>query len=48
MNGLEHELRALAPLVEWPDAPDVVPAVAARIVAPRPRRSGRRGRGTTR
>ena len=39
MNGLEHELRALAPHVEWPDAPDVVAAVSSRLVAP-PRRRG--------
>jgi hypothetical protein len=37
VNGLEHELRALAPLVEWPDAPDVAPTVAARIAALPPR-----------
>ena len=30
MNGLEQELRALAPLVEWPDEPDVARAVAVR------------------
>jgi hypothetical protein len=35
---LEHELRALAPLVEWPDAPDVSSAVAAGVTAPPPRR----------
>lgn len=40
MNGLEHELRALTPLVEWPDAPDVTSAVAGRITAP-PRRRRR-------
>lgn len=39
MNGLEHELRALAPLVEWPDPPDVAPAVRARVNGPRPRYS---------
>ena len=38
MNELERELGALAALVEWPDAPDVTPAVAARIAAPRQRR----------
>ena len=38
MSGLEHELHALAPLVEWPDEPDVAPAVAVRIAAPRSRR----------
>jgi hypothetical protein len=38
VNGLEHELRALAPLVEWPEPPDVAAAVAARVVAPRARR----------
>ena len=38
MNGLAQELRALAPLVEWPDAPDVAPAVTAQIGAPAPRR----------
>ena len=39
MNGLEHELRALAPHVEWPDAPDVASTVAARAAMPRPRRT---------
>src|SRR6185503_7992350 len=39
VNGLEHELRALAPHVEWPDAPDVASAVAARVAMPRPRRT---------
>ena len=38
MNGLEQELRALAPLVEWPDEPDVARAVAARLTAPPARR----------
>jgi hypothetical protein len=38
MNGLEHELRSLAPLVEWPETPDVVSAVASQVAAPRPRR----------
>jgi hypothetical protein len=38
VNGLEHELRALAPLVEWPVAPDVASAVAADVATPRPRR----------
>ena len=38
MNGLEHELRELGPFVDWPDARDVAPAVAARIAAPAPRR----------
>ena len=38
MSGLEHELHALAPLVEWPHEPDVAPAVAVRIAAPRSRR----------
>ena len=38
MNGLEQELRALAPLVEWPGSPDVSSVVAARVAAPRPRR----------
>ena len=31
MNGLERELRALAPLVEWPETPDVTAAVAAAL-----------------
>ena len=39
MNGLEHELRGLGQLVEWPDEPDVRAAVAARIAEPLPRRS---------
>lgn len=39
MNALEHELRALAPHVEWPDAPDVASTVAARAAMPRPRRT---------
>lgn len=47
MNGLEHELRALEPLVEWPDPPDVASAVAARVVAPRPRRRPSRRLGLT-
>ncbi len=38
MNGLERELRALAPVVDWPDAPDVSAAVTARIAAPHPPR----------
>ena len=38
MNELEQELRALSPLLEWPDAPDVAQAVAARVAAPVPRR----------
>jgi len=38
VNGLEHELRALAPLVGWPEEPDVAAVVAARIAAPRERR----------
>jgi hypothetical protein len=38
VNGLEHELRGLGPLVEWPDGPDVVTGVAARIAEPPPRR----------
>lgn len=38
MNGLEQELRALAPLVDWPETPDVATAVAARVARPRPRR----------
>jgi hypothetical protein len=43
VNGLEHELRELGPLVEWPDTPDVVPAVVARLTEPPSRR--RRSRG---
>ena len=38
MNGLEQELHALAPLVEWPDEPDLAPAVAARLAVSPPRR----------
>lgn len=38
MNGLEQELRALAPLVEWPETPYVASAVASRVAAPSPRR----------
>ena len=34
MSPLETDLRSLAPLVEWPDPPDVAPTVAARIAAP--------------
>ena len=45
MNGLEHELRALAPLVEWPETPDVASAVAARVEASPPRRRPLRGLG---
>lgn len=45
MSGLEHELRALAPSIEWPAAPDVRSAVAAQIAEPRMRRrpAGRLG-----
>ncbi len=43
MKGLERDLRGLGALVEWPDAPDVAPAVTARLAAPRPpRRPSRR------
>ena len=36
MNGLERELAALSDAVEWPDSPDLVPAVAPRLdAAPR-------------
>jgi hypothetical protein len=45
VNGLEHELRALAPLVEWPETPDVASAVAARVEASPPRRRPLRGLG---
>jgi hypothetical protein len=38
VNGLERELRALAPLVEWPATPDLAEAVSARVAAPAPRR----------
>lgn len=38
MNGLEHELRALAPFVEWPETPDVASDVSLRVATPRPRR----------
>jgi len=38
VNGLEHELRALAPSIDWPEAPDVRPAVAAQIAERRMRR----------
>jgi hypothetical protein len=37
VNELERDLVALAALVDWPDAPDVAPAVGARIAAPRRR-----------
>jgi len=36
VNGLERELAALSDAVEWPDSPDLVPAVAPRLdAAPR-------------
>ena len=38
MSRTETELRSLAPLVEWPDAPDLAADVAARIAAPVSRR----------
>ena len=31
MNGLERELSALSAAVEWPDPPDLAPAVSARL-----------------
>ncbi len=38
MSALERELIALSAAVEWPEPPDLVPAVAARLEeAPRPR-----------
>jgi hypothetical protein len=38
VNGLERELAALSDAVEWPDSPDLVPAVARRLnEAPRRR-----------
>lgn len=45
MNALEHELHELAPLVEWPETPDVAAAVASRVAAPRPPRWQSRGLG---
>jgi hypothetical protein len=45
VNGLEHELRALAPLVEWPETPDVVPGIAIPATAPPPRRRPSRSLG---
>jgi hypothetical protein len=38
VNRLERELRALAPLVDWPETPEVSAAVAGRIATRRPRR----------
>ncbi|MCZ7587495.1 MAG: hypothetical protein M5U27_01255 [Gaiella sp.] len=43
MNGLERELSALAASVEWPETPDLAPAIASRL-AGRPRPSRRRRR----
>ena len=41
--SLEHELTALAPSLDWPEAPDVASAVASRIeAAPARRRAPRR------
>jgi hypothetical protein len=43
--SLEHELAALAPSIDWPDAPDVASSVASRIggeAAPARRRAPRR------
>jgi hypothetical protein len=37
MSNLERELRSLASSVDWPDTPDVVPAVTRRLVVPRRR-----------
>ena len=34
MNGLERELRGLAPSVDWPEAPDVTSTVVGRITEP--------------
>ncbi len=31
MNGLERELAALSASVEWPEAPDLAPAITARL-----------------
>lgn len=42
MNGLEHELRALAPFVEWPETPDVASDVSLRVATSRPRRRASR------
>ena len=39
MNGLERELAALSDAVEWPDVPDLAPAVAGRL-GDAPRRPG--------
>ncbi len=32
MNGLERELSALSASVEWPEAPDLAPAITGRLV----------------
>jgi hypothetical protein len=40
--SLERELSALAPALDWPDAPDVTVAVAARVAALEPRPAPRR------
>lgn len=37
MNGLERELRTLSVSVEWPETPDLAPAVASRLTEPPPR-----------
>jgi hypothetical protein len=38
VSRLEHELTALSAAVEWPEAPDLAPAIAGRLAAP-PRRA---------
>jgi hypothetical protein len=38
VNALERELAALGDMVEWPDSPDLVPAVATRLEGRPPRR----------
>jgi hypothetical protein len=42
--SLERDLTALGPAIDWPDAPDVVSAVAARIASEAPRRRAPRRR----
>jgi hypothetical protein len=40
MTSLEHELRSVAPALDWPAERDLAPAVRARIGGVRPRRRG--------
>ena len=43
MNGLERELTALSASVDWPETPDVAPAIVSRL-SEQPRRPVRRAR----